>query len=213
MAGRIKQMHDFPLASRNHILPSLDYAYTRTWRKLPLLIAADTRTLRTHGPRLPTHPTAGLDTGDLVLFDRPCLRMGGIFGAAVCAAAKVAGGSPFDHIGVVVGGEEPYVYWLLYWVPGSFYIRVPVRLAQEVSVSPLEAGRCPGIKDMCSLETRTWSVEMPPPSSPQHIPGCIIPTASAFSIRGIPPPLVLCSRRQQTYNKRNPMPSSGTPNW
>lgn len=28
--------------------------------------------------------------------------MGGFFGAAVCAAAKFMGGSPFDHIGVVV---------------------------------------------------------------------------------------------------------------
>lgn len=49
-----------------------------------------------------TPRSAGLDTGDLVLFDRPCLKMGGVFGAAVCAAAKVVGGSPFDHVGVVV---------------------------------------------------------------------------------------------------------------
>lgn len=53
----------------------------------------------------PARP-AGLDTGDLVLFDRPCLKMGGFFGAAVCAAAKVMGGSPFDHIGVVVRKTE-----------------------------------------------------------------------------------------------------------
>ncbi|CAM9345973.1 unnamed protein product, partial [Ectocarpus sp. 8 AP-2014] len=49
---------------------------------------------------------AGLDTGDLVLFDRPCLKMGGFFGAAICAAAKVVGGVPFDHIGVVVKDEK-----------------------------------------------------------------------------------------------------------
>eukprot|EP00903_Cladosiphon_okamuranus_P018581 g17104.t1 len=47
-----------------------------------------------------------LDTGDLVLFDRPCLKMGGFFGAAVCAAAKVMSGSPFDHVGVVVKDEN-----------------------------------------------------------------------------------------------------------
>lgn len=51
-------------------------------------------------------PPSGLDTGDLVLFDRPCLKMGGFFGAAVCAAAKVMGSSPFDHIGVVVRNDE-----------------------------------------------------------------------------------------------------------
>ncbi|CAM9508508.1 unnamed protein product, partial [Ectocarpus fasciculatus] len=49
---------------------------------------------------------AGLDTGDLVLFDRPCLKMGGFFGAAICAAAKMVGGVPFDHIGVVVRDEK-----------------------------------------------------------------------------------------------------------
>ena len=43
----------------------------------------------------------GLDTGDLVLFDRPCSKMGSIIGI-VCSTAKVVGGSPFDHIGVVV---------------------------------------------------------------------------------------------------------------
>ncbi|CAB1121396.1 unnamed protein product [Ectocarpus sp. CCAP 1310/34] len=49
---------------------------------------------------------ASLDTGDLVFFDRPCLKMGGFFGAAICAAAKVVGGVPFDHIGVVVKDEK-----------------------------------------------------------------------------------------------------------
>lgn len=53
-------------------------------------------------PTLSWPPREGLDTGDLVLFDRPCLKMGGFFGAAVCAAAKIMGGSPFDHVGVVV---------------------------------------------------------------------------------------------------------------
>ncbi|CAM9376650.1 unnamed protein product, partial [Hapterophycus canaliculatus] len=48
----------------------------------------------------------GLDTGDLILFDRPCLKMGGFFGAAICAAAKLMSGSPFDHIGVVVKDEK-----------------------------------------------------------------------------------------------------------
>lgn len=49
---------------------------------------------------------SGLDTGDLILFDRPCLKMGGFFGAAICAAAKLMSGSPFDHIGVVVRERE-----------------------------------------------------------------------------------------------------------
>lgn len=53
-------------------------------------------------PTQPKRLHEGLDTGDLVLFDRPCLKMGGFFGAAICAAAKVVGGSPFDHVGVVV---------------------------------------------------------------------------------------------------------------
>eukprot|EP00752_Nemacystus_decipiens_P004689 g4277.t1 len=62
-----------------------------------------------HGPPLAKETRElleSLDTGDLVLFDRPCLKMGGFFGAAVCAAAKVMGGSPFDHIGVVVKDEN-----------------------------------------------------------------------------------------------------------
>ncbi|CAN0249236.1 unnamed protein product [Scytosiphon promiscuus] len=51
-------------------------------------------------------PPPDLDTGDLILFDRPCLKMGGFFGAAICAAAKLMSGSPFDHIGVVVKDEN-----------------------------------------------------------------------------------------------------------
>lgn len=43
-----------------------------------------------------------LDTGDLVLFDRPCTKMGSLYGGFVCAAAKTVSGSPYDHIGVVV---------------------------------------------------------------------------------------------------------------
>ncbi|CAN0223750.1 unnamed protein product, partial [Laminaria digitata] len=48
------------------------------------------------------HILTGLDTGDLVLFDRPCSKMGSVIGAIICSTAKVVGGSPFDHIGVVV---------------------------------------------------------------------------------------------------------------
>lgn len=61
-------------------------------------------------PSLPCPPLVGLDTGDLVLFDRPCLKMGGFFGAAICSVAKVVGGSPYDHIGVVVSRMSKHTY-------------------------------------------------------------------------------------------------------
>lgn len=47
----------------------------------------------------------GLDTGDIVLFDRPCFKMGSFVGAAVCIAAKTVSGCPFDHVGVVVSDK------------------------------------------------------------------------------------------------------------
>ncbi|CAN0560653.1 unnamed protein product, partial [Ectocarpus sp. 12 AP-2014] len=87
----------------------------------------------------------GLDTGDLVLFDRPCLKMGGFFGAAICAAAKVVGGVPFDHIGVVVKDEKG----LNVMVEASFsgvavrplYERVRRSSATQICVRRLQAHR------------------------------------------------------------------------
>jgi CRP-like cAMP-binding protein len=42
-----------------------------------------------------------LDTGDIVLFSRPCTRMG-IFGGFLCFSTKLFHDTPWDHIGVVV---------------------------------------------------------------------------------------------------------------
>ncbi len=46
-----------------------------------------------------------LDTGDIVMFNRPCLKLG-TFGALVCASAKFAENTPWDHVGVVVRGKD-----------------------------------------------------------------------------------------------------------
>jgi hypothetical protein len=46
----------------------------------------------------------GLETGDLVLFDRRCESMS-LFGAVLCWAAKLFSGSRWDHVGVIV--EDP----------------------------------------------------------------------------------------------------------
>jgi hypothetical protein len=47
----------------------------------------------------------GLDTGDLVLLSRPCARMGA-YGGVICTCAKWAHWTEWDHIGVVVRGED-----------------------------------------------------------------------------------------------------------
>ena len=79
-------------------------------------------------------PHEGLDTGDLVLFDRPCLKMGGFFGAAICAAAKVVGGSPFDHIGVVVRKTEREI------IPGCKLVHQSLQSLSEMVRPGLEEG-------------------------------------------------------------------------
>lgn len=46
-----------------------------------------------------------VDTGDIVLFDRPCLSMG-IWGGMICMGAKFLGGTKWDHVGVVIRDPE-----------------------------------------------------------------------------------------------------------
>eukprot|EP00898_Chlorokybus_atmophyticus_P005296 jgi/Chlat1/5768/Chrsp387S00874 len=48
----------------------------------------------------------GLDSGDIVLFSRACLRMS-VYGALICAASKAFSNSEWDHVGVVVAGPGP----------------------------------------------------------------------------------------------------------
>ncbi len=47
----------------------------------------------------------GLDTGDLVLFNRKCTSMG-LTGALLCTSAKLINGTRWDHIGLVVRGSD-----------------------------------------------------------------------------------------------------------
>ena len=46
-----------------------------------------------------------LDTGDIILFNRPCLSMG-FYGGLICAGAKIIGRSPWDHVGVIIRHPE-----------------------------------------------------------------------------------------------------------
>ncbi|CAN0022867.1 unnamed protein product, partial [Phaeothamnion confervicola] len=41
------------------------------------------------------------NTGDIILFSRPCLRFG-VVGATICTATKLLHSTPWDHVGVVV---------------------------------------------------------------------------------------------------------------
>ena len=43
----------------------------------------------------------GVDTGDIVLFDRSCFSLG-IWGGLICTGAKFVGQTEWDHIGVVL---------------------------------------------------------------------------------------------------------------
>ncbi|KAG5188794.1 hypothetical protein JKP88DRAFT_138967, partial [Tribonema minus] len=46
-----------------------------------------------------------LDTGDIVLFSRPCQRMG-VLGCILCLGTKTVHATPWDHIGVVVKDKD-----------------------------------------------------------------------------------------------------------
>jgi uncharacterized protein YycO len=46
-----------------------------------------------------------LNTGDLILFSRPCLAMSPL-GAAICACAKMVSQSHWDHVGVVIRAPD-----------------------------------------------------------------------------------------------------------
>ncbi len=48
---------------------------------------------------------ATLDSGDIVLFERQCLRMGSFYGIAVCGFAKLA--SRWDHVGLIYRTTGP----------------------------------------------------------------------------------------------------------
>ena len=43
----------------------------------------------------------GVDSGDIILFNRKCSTMS-LYGAMVCAGAKVLANSDYDHLGVVI---------------------------------------------------------------------------------------------------------------
>jgi hypothetical protein len=49
--------------------------------------------------------TLALDTGDIVLFDRPCFSMSPL-GAFLCLASKTSTKSRWDHIGVVLRAQD-----------------------------------------------------------------------------------------------------------
>ncbi|CAM9442100.1 unnamed protein product, partial [Discosporangium mesarthrocarpum] len=68
----------------------------------PMAHRSPTESELTHTPSKPP----GLDTGDLLLFDRPCAKIRGAFGSVVCAGAKLLSSSPWDHIGVIVRDED-----------------------------------------------------------------------------------------------------------
>jgi len=53
----------------------------------------------------------GLDAGDVILFNRRCSAMG-VFGAAVCAGAKLYYNSKWDHIGIVLREPDGSLYLL-----------------------------------------------------------------------------------------------------
>eukprot|EP00899_Mesostigma_viride_P003093 jgi/Mesvir1/12785/Mv22838-RA.1 len=60
---------------------------------------------------------AGLDSGDIVLFNRSCMAMPP-YGAVICAGAKLLSNSKWDHLGIVIRRENGDLYLLEATVSG-----------------------------------------------------------------------------------------------
>ena len=135
-----------------------------------------------HSPQIDAH---ALQTGDLVLFNRPCEKMA-LFPQALCRAAKLASGSHFDHVGmVVVRGGVPHL--LEANLGGGVTLRPwAERLARttatEVAVRPLHAPRSPAM--VRELEAWVGRVVGRPYRKPGFFAGQLLQTLAPLPAAG-----------------------------